>query len=101
MASVIVQDPSILEAFLLCLLIAALVTVLSSVLALPTAYALARIPFRAKRLIEIFILAPLIVPGIIIAIGLGTLFLRLGLAYSVLGVRGSIASAAIETLFLT
>lgn len=80
------QDPSILEAFLLSLLIGVLVTALSSLLALPTAYALARIPFRAKRLIEIFILAPLIVPGIIIAIGLGTLFLRFGLAYSVLGV---------------
>jgi ABC-type spermidine/putrescine transport system permease subunit II len=80
------SDPSILEAFLLSLLIGVLVTVLSSMLALPTAYALARIPFRAKRLIEIFILAPLIVPGIIIAIGLGTLFLRFGLAYSVLGV---------------
>ena len=80
------QDPSILEAFLLSLLIGVLVTALSSLLALPTAYVLARIPFRAKRLIEIFILAPLIVPGIIIAIGLGTLFLRFGLAYSVLGV---------------
>jgi ABC-type spermidine/putrescine transport system permease subunit II len=80
------SDPSILEAFLLSLLIGVLVTLLSSLLALPTAYALARIPFRAKRLIEIFILAPLIVPGIIIAIGLGTLFLRFGLAYSVLGV---------------
>ncbi len=79
-------DPSILEAFGLSLLIGAVVTFLSMLLALPTAYALARIPFRAKRLIELFILAPLIVPGIIIAIGLGTLFLRLGLAYSVVGV---------------
>ena len=80
------RDPSILEAFGLSLLIGVFVTVLSSALALPTAYALARLPFRAKRLIELFILAPLIVPGIIIAIGLGTLFLRLGLAYSVIGV---------------
>jgi ABC-type spermidine/putrescine transport system permease subunit II len=79
-------DPSILEAFALSLLIGVMVTFLSMALALPTAYALARIPFRAKRLIELFILAPLIVPGIIIAIGLGTLFLRLGLAYSVAGV---------------
>ena len=79
-------DPSILEAFGLSLLIGVMVTFLSMLLALPTAYALARIPFRAKRLIELFILAPLIVPGIIIAIGLGTLFLRLGLAYSVAGV---------------
>jgi ABC-type spermidine/putrescine transport system permease subunit II len=79
-------DPSILEAFVLSVLIGVMVTFLSTVLALPTAYALARIPFRAKRLIELFILAPLIVPGIIIAIGLGTLFLRFGLAYSVAGV---------------
>lgn len=80
------RDPSILEAFLLSLGIGVAVTLLSSALALPTAYALARLPFRAKRLVEIFVLAPLIVPGIIIAIGLGTVFLQMGLAYTVLGV---------------
>ena len=63
-----------------------MVVALSGVLALPTAYALAKIPFRGKRLIEMFILAPLIVPGLIVAIGIGTLFFRAGLAYSVPGV---------------
>ena len=80
------DDQGILQSLLLSLLISALVTLLSAALALPTAYALARIPFRAKRAIELFVLAPLIVPGIIVAVGLGTLFLQLKLAYSIPGV---------------
>ncbi len=80
------RDPGILEAGGLSVLIAVLVTLLSGALAFPTAYALARLPLRAKRGIELLVLAPLIVPGIIVAVGLGTLFLRFGLAYSVPGV---------------
>jgi multiple sugar transport system permease protein/putative spermidine/putrescine transport system permease protein len=56
------------------------------VLALPTAYALAKIPFRAKRAVELFILAPLIVPGLIVGVGIGFLFFRVGLAYTIVGV---------------
>src|SRR4029078_89555 len=59
------------------------VVALSAVLAMPTAFALAKIPFRLKRLVEMFILAPLIVPGLIIAVGIGTLFFRVGLPHSV------------------
>ena len=51
-----------------------------------TAYALAKIPFRAKRAVEIFILAPLIVPGLIVGVGIGYVFFRIGLAYTVPGV---------------
>lgn len=79
-------DPSIIRSIVLSLLISTVVTALTGILALPTAFALAKIPFRWKRAVEIFILAPLIVPGIIIGIGVGTLFLRLGLAYTVIGV---------------
>jgi ABC-type spermidine/putrescine transport system permease subunit II len=80
------RDPGILRSMVLSLFIATLVTVFSGALALPTAYALARFPFRAKRAVELFILAPLIVPGIIIAVGLGTIFFRLNLVYSIPGV---------------
>ncbi|MEO1016618.1 MAG: ABC transporter permease subunit [Pseudomonadota bacterium] len=79
-------DPSIIRSIVLSLLISTVVTFLTGILALPTAFALAKIPFRWKRTVEIFILAPLIVPGIIIGIGVGTLFLRMGLAYTVIGV---------------
>jgi ABC-type spermidine/putrescine transport system permease subunit II len=80
------NDGGILRSLILSLFIAVLVTFLSSLLALPTAYALARFPFKLKRLIELFILAPLIVPGLIVAVSLGTIFFRLGLAYCILGV---------------
>ena len=59
---------------------------LSAVLALPTAYALAKIPFRAKRAVEMFVLAPLIVPGLIVGVGIGYVFFRVGLAYTIPGV---------------
>jgi ABC-type spermidine/putrescine transport system permease subunit II len=74
------------ESIVTSLFISTIVTVLSAVLALPTAFALAKVPFRAKRLVEIFVLAPLIVPGLIVGVGVGVLFLRLGLAYSIIGV---------------
>lgn len=79
-------DRAIPRAFVLSLVIAAAVTALSAVLALPTAYALAKLPFRAKRAVELFVLAPLIVPGIIVAVGIGSLFFRLGLVYTIPGV---------------
>lgn len=80
------SDSSIIRTIVVSLLIAAVVTVFTGLLALPTAYALAKIPFKLKRAVEIFILAPLIVPGIIVAVGLGTLFFRLDLVFSIPGV---------------
>ncbi|MBL8574980.1 MAG: ABC transporter permease subunit [Hyphomicrobiaceae bacterium] len=68
------------------LVISVLVTLLTTLLALPTAYALAKLPVPGKRAIELFVLAPLIVPGLIVGVGLGLVFIRLGLAYSIIGV---------------
>lgn len=79
-------NPAIPAAFVRSLVIGAAVTALTAALALPTAYALAKLPFRMKRAVEMFILAPLIVPGIIVAVGIGALFFRLGLVYSIPGV---------------
>jgi ABC-type spermidine/putrescine transport system permease subunit II len=76
----------LLESIGLSLVISTLVTILSALLALPTAYALAKLSFPGKRAIELFVLAPLIVPGLIVGVGLGIVFIRAGLAYSVLGV---------------
>ena len=80
------RDPGIFRSMILSLVIATIVTAFSGALALPTAYALARIPFRAKRAVEIFVLAPLIVPGIIVGVALGTIFFRLKLVFSIPGV---------------
>lgn len=79
-------DRGLARTVLLSLGISASVMLLSAVLALPTAYALAKVPFRGKRLVELFILAPLIVPGLIVGVGVGVIFFRLGLAHSVPGV---------------
>ncbi len=80
------RDPGIFRSIILSLMISAIVTAVSGALALPTAYALARIPFRAKRAVEIFVLAPLIVPGIIVGVALGTIFFRINLVFSIPGV---------------
>ncbi|HEY8012995.1 MAG TPA: ABC transporter permease subunit [Dongiaceae bacterium] len=68
------------------LLIAAIVTVLCTGLGLPTGYALGRRRFRGRRAIEVLVLTPLMMPGIVLAIGLGGLFMRLGLGQTLAGV---------------
>ena len=79
-------DPGLVKSLVTSLFISSVVMVLSACLALPTAYALAKIPFRAKRAVELFILAPLIVPGLIVGVGIGYLFFKIGLAYTIPGV---------------
>jgi multiple sugar transport system permease protein/putative spermidine/putrescine transport system permease protein len=80
------DDRGLVESILTSLFISTVVVTLSALLALPTAYALAKIPFKAKRAVEMFILAPLIVPGLIVGIGIGYVFFKVGLAYTVPGV---------------
>jgi ABC-type spermidine/putrescine transport system permease subunit II len=82
----VTADPGLVKSIFTSLFISMVVMTLSGVLALPTAYALAKIPFRAKRAVEMFILAPLIVPGLIVGVGIGYLFFRVGLAYTIPGV---------------
>jgi ABC-type spermidine/putrescine transport system permease subunit II len=82
----IALDPGLIQSMMTSLLISICVTALTGVLALPTAYALAKMPFRAKRAVELFVLAPMIVPGLIVGIGIGYLFFSVGLAYTVPGV---------------
>ncbi|MGV1867158.1 MULTISPECIES: ABC transporter permease [Rhizobium] len=84
--TIILSDPGLLRAAINSILIAVVVTSATAFLALPTAWAMARFPFRLKRLVEIFILAPIIIPGLVVAIGIGKLFMTLGLSYSILGV---------------
>lgn len=82
----LIADPGLLRATLNSMVIAIVVTFATAVIALPTAWAMARFPFRLKRLMEVFILAPIIIPGLVVAVGIGQVFLFLGLSYSIAGV---------------
>lgn len=78
--------PEMGEAAIASFTIAPIVTVLCAALALPTGYALGRRPVPFRRTIEFLVLAPIIMPGIVIATGLGSVFIRIGLEHTVLGV---------------
>ncbi len=82
----VLADRHVLPAAALSLVVSAVVTAITGALAFPTAWALAQFPFRLKRAVEIFVLAPVIVPGIVVAVSLGEVFFRFGLAGTVLGV---------------
>jgi putative spermidine/putrescine transport system permease protein len=76
----------ILESLGLTLLIATLATGLSVVVGVPAGRALGLYRFRGKAVVELVILAPIIVPGVAVALGLHSVFLQLGLTNSLLGV---------------
>ncbi len=67
-------------------LIALGATCISVIIGVPAGRALGLHQFRGKAIIEILILAPMIVPGIAVALGLHVVFLKLGLAGSAIGV---------------
>lgn len=67
-------------------LIALVVTALSILVGVPAGRALGLHEFRGKRVVELMILAPIIVPGLAVALGVHTLFIRYGLTNTVLGV---------------
>jgi len=65
----------------------ALATVFFSVIVgIPAGRALGLHVFRGKRFVEFLVLAPTIVPGLAVALGIHVVFIRLGLADTVLGV---------------
>lgn len=81
-----VLDAQLWEALGNSLFIAISVTLVSIMAGLPAARALGLYQFRGKRFVEFLILAPTIVPGLAVALGLNINFLRWGLSGSVLGV---------------
>lgn len=76
----------VLESLGVTVLIGCLVTALSVVVGVPAGRALGLYRFRGKGLVEAVILAPLIVPGIAVALGLHGVFIHLGLANTLAGV---------------
>ena len=81
-------DPNsrVLEALWNSTIIAVSVTIVSIIIGLPAARALGLYQFRGKIIVEFLILAPTIVPGIAVAIGLNINFLQWGLAGTIFGV---------------
>lgn len=67
-------------------LIALLCTVLSILFGVPAGRALGLHNFKGKRIVEILILAPIIVPGLAVVLGIDTMFIRYGLSGNILGV---------------
>ncbi len=74
------------EAFTNSLAVALVVTVLSTLIALPAGRALGMARFRGKTLVEFLILAPTVVPAFAAAMGIQVLFIRYGLADTLAGV---------------
>lgn len=66
--------------------IALAVTAASVLIGVPAGRALGLSQFRGKGLVELIILAPIIVPGIAVALGLQTVFIGLGLNNTISGV---------------
>ena len=77
--SALLQSREWREAFALSFWLACAVTLLSLMLGVPAAYALARSKFAAKRAVEFFLVSPMVVPVIVLAIALYMLFAPLGL----------------------
>jgi putative spermidine/putrescine transport system permease protein len=74
------------EAFFNSLLISVMVTLFAALVGIPAGRALGLHRFPAKAAVELFILAPLIVPPITVAMGIHVVFIRLGLVDRLIGV---------------
>ena len=66
-------------------LLAPIVTILSFLLALPTAYGIGRYSFRGKEALRILILLPIVMPPMVIAMFLSRVFAGLGLSQTFFG----------------
>ncbi|WMM24626.1 ABC transporter permease subunit [Tissierella sp. MB52-C2] len=62
------------------------VTIITLIISIPAGKALGIYEFKGKKLIEILIFAPIIVPTVAVAMGVHITFLKLGLANTFLGV---------------
>lgn len=76
----------VLQSFALTAVIAILTALVAVLIGLPAGRALGLYRFRGKALVVLLLLAPAILPGIALVLGLHGVFLRLGLAGSVSGV---------------
>lgn len=84
----LLSDPGgqIVHGLLLSSGIAAVVATLACLVGFPAGRAIGLYQFRGRRLVHFLLLAPVIVPGLAVALGLEVFFVRYGLADSVVGV---------------
>lgn len=76
----------VIPALLTTTIIAVAVTVLSILIGVPAGRALGMHDFRGKRIVELLILAPTIVPGLAVVLGIHVVFISYGLANTLIGV---------------
>jgi putative spermidine/putrescine transport system permease protein len=83
-----VFDPSsgVMDALVESLVIAVAVAVIAAAIGLSGGRALGLYRFRGKRGVELFLLAPVIVPSIAVAMGIQIIFIRAGIAGGIPGV---------------
>ncbi|AZI58367.1 ABC transporter permease subunit [Nakamurella antarctica] len=81
-------DPrqQIITGLLTSLGVAAAVTILACGIGYPAGRALGLYRFRGRRLVQFFLLAPVIVPGVAVTLGIQVFFIRFNLADTVVGV---------------
>lgn len=79
-------NSKILKAFFTSLIIALSVTAVGIIVGVPAGKALGMYRFKGKGLVELIILAPTIVPGLAVIMGIQILFIRMGLSDNILGV---------------
>ncbi|MDP9651561.1 ABC transporter permease [Paraburkholderia caledonica] len=82
----VTTDPSLRDALLTSLSIAAAVMTLCAAVAIPPAWALSRMSPVQRRPIELAVVMPLVVPGVVVATALGKILLLAHLSYTWAGV---------------
>ncbi len=80
------DSAGVVDSMALTIGIAITTTILSVLVGVPAGRALGLYKFRGKEFVELLVLAPTIVPGIAVALGLHGVFISLGLTNSVTGV---------------
>lgn len=82
-----ISDTSgVLSAFWMTIWIALLSSFLAILIGVPAGRALGQHEFQGKGLVELLVLAPVIVPGIAVVLGLHSVFISLGLTNTIAGV---------------
>lgn len=79
-------EAKVFEAFKNSALLALIVTGVSTLIGIPAGRALGLYNFRGKRFVQFLILAPAILPGLAVVMGIQILFIRYGLSDTFLGV---------------
>lgn len=83
---VLIDNTSTLKALGVSFKVAAVVTLINLILAIPAADSLGRYEFKGKKLIESILLIPIIIPPIVIMMGMHKTFIRLNFTESIAGI---------------